>query len=309
MKARKWHKAALLSMIIGSSFAAGAVAADTEILQRVEAYLRPDYVVKLDGVKVDLSTTAPLIYEGSSYLPLKKIGELLGANVNWDAASKTINLTHSVYVKNPINPEYENTVETFTMEYPEVMKVKYLGKEYPLVVDKNYNKNTDYYRLSDLQKMGLDTDGLKKAKEKITGWLYVRKEEADSLWKQKPVMENAYETLVTGETDEYKLEALNDFSPEAASYEKGSTKKVKFLKGTAIVIDASDKPNEYDVLMLHHKYFSYHVKLESYWEDKIIDGAIRRVTMWRIVEYTSKDLQPLCDDLSSCSYNLEEEDA
>lgn len=62
-------------MVGGTSFAATAI-------QEVKAFLRPDFTVQVDGKKAKLTNT-PLIYEGSSYLPVREIAGLLGKEVDF----------------------------------------------------------------------------------------------------------------------------------------------------------------------------------------------------------------------------------
>ena len=74
---------------MGTCFGAGVYAQD--VLQRVDAYLRNDYKVVVNGQAVQLNNP-PLIYNNSSYLPVKELGGYLGAVVNWQESTKTIYL-------------------------------------------------------------------------------------------------------------------------------------------------------------------------------------------------------------------------
>ncbi len=61
------------------------------------ARLRPDYTIVIDGKeknfkRSDGSAAFALVYEDSTYLPLRAIGEVIGKNVNWDEDTKTITL-------------------------------------------------------------------------------------------------------------------------------------------------------------------------------------------------------------------------
>ena len=60
-----------------------------------------DIKVYLDGVKLDLRNTAgvaiePFIMGGTTYLPLRVIGQALGVQVGWDSATSTVSLTADV---------------------------------------------------------------------------------------------------------------------------------------------------------------------------------------------------------------------
>ena len=66
--------------------------------QYVTAQVRPDFTIMLDGVQRNFSNADgtyiyPLLYNGSVYLPLRAIGELMGKSVSWDGQTSTITLT------------------------------------------------------------------------------------------------------------------------------------------------------------------------------------------------------------------------
>lgn len=78
----------LLTPLIGC-----AQAADT-----VTARLRPDYTIIIDGAERDFYNAAgqqvhPVAYDGTTYLPVRAIGELMGKTVAWDAAANTVTLS------------------------------------------------------------------------------------------------------------------------------------------------------------------------------------------------------------------------
>ena len=71
-------------MVIG----AAAVSATP---QNVTATFRPDVTVQVNGTDYVIRDTngarvAPLIYNGTTYLPLSTMGQILGVQVSWDAA-------------------------------------------------------------------------------------------------------------------------------------------------------------------------------------------------------------------------------
>ena len=80
MKQNRWKKSiAALTMagVLALGMAAGAAVAR----QKITAELRPDITVKVNGTVQDLDKDA-ISYNGSTYLPVRAIGEAVGMDVN-----------------------------------------------------------------------------------------------------------------------------------------------------------------------------------------------------------------------------------
>ena len=63
----------------------------------VKLDVHPEYHVVIDGSErsffdVDGKSVAPVVYEGSIYLPIRSIGEIMGKTVSWDKNTKTVTL-------------------------------------------------------------------------------------------------------------------------------------------------------------------------------------------------------------------------
>lgn len=59
--------------------------------------LRPEYHIVIDGTERTFTNANgtkvdPAIYNGSIYLPLRAIGEIMGKSVSWDSATQTVRL-------------------------------------------------------------------------------------------------------------------------------------------------------------------------------------------------------------------------
>lgn len=96
----------LAGVIAVSSFAVGAMG--KSIVEKIEAELRGDFTVYVDGKKqtfrdVNGKVVDPILYEGTTYLPVRAIGELMGKTVYWYQDEKKIEL---------VEPSGEKTLVT-----------------------------------------------------------------------------------------------------------------------------------------------------------------------------------------------------
>lgn len=85
----------LAGVVAISSFAVGAMSKN--IVEKIEAELRGDFTVYVDGKKqtfrdVNGNVVDPVLYEGTTYLPVRAIGELMGKTVYWYQDEKKIEL-------------------------------------------------------------------------------------------------------------------------------------------------------------------------------------------------------------------------
>lgn len=93
-----WDEANLTASLEGTrTTAPSSGRVTTASRQYVNAQLRPDFTIMMDGVRRSFSnsdgtTIYPLLYNGSVYLPLRAIGELMGKNVDWDGRTSTISI-------------------------------------------------------------------------------------------------------------------------------------------------------------------------------------------------------------------------
>jgi hypothetical protein len=204
---KTWRKVSLLTVMMGTCFAAGVWASDG--IEKVEAFLRPDFHVLIDGKPVTLDKPV-LLYDDSSYLPLRKISELLNADVKWVEDSRSIYI-NTRYAGQPTLPD-TNTgpYAEISVKSPFPYQATYLGGSYTLV--SAMAGPSLYYREHDLALMGVDTRGLTKSKDTNTGMLYVHQEDVNLLWKEMPSFNVSLEPLVAGTTDPGLIAVLKDMA-------------------------------------------------------------------------------------------------
>ena len=93
MKQQNWKKsmtAIVMAGVLGVSVAAGAAA----VRQKISAELRPDITLKVNGQVQELEKEA-ISYQGSTYLPVRAVGEAMGMEVDWDSKTQTVSLNGS----------------------------------------------------------------------------------------------------------------------------------------------------------------------------------------------------------------------
>ncbi|MEW9697895.1 stalk domain-containing protein [Paenibacillus sp. SI8] len=247
MSMPKWSKITILGTLMGTCFTAGVYAQD--LIQRVDAYLRPDFNVVVNGQQVKLANP-PLIYNNTSYLPVKELGTYLGAVVNWKESNKTIYLNSRIHTEQPSEGTDTNYTE-IVLQYPYAQYMDYLGATYPVLT--NMTDETTYYRLKDVERMGIDTQGLRKAKDKYTGEFYVGESELKTKWKEAP--QPSYKVnepfVITGETDDSKRLALKKYMEDNRYFMLGDKPYVT----NPIIVDALPEENTYNYLLTENNHF------------------------------------------------------
>lgn len=90
-------KKTALALIIAGSVLAGTIigVSGAETFQRISAELRSDFTVKYNGEEQILKDANgdrvyPITYNGSTYVPFRALGNMLGLEVGWDADTKTV---------------------------------------------------------------------------------------------------------------------------------------------------------------------------------------------------------------------------
>lgn len=264
-------KTLLLTLLIGTSFTAGVYASDG--IEKVEAYLRSDFKVVLNGTSVSFATP-PLIYDSRTYLPLKELASIMDANVNWDDKNKTIFINKRLpqqTVKGMENEVYEEV----TIQNPGTYEVTYLGGKYSLfTMSSGYSQ---YYRARDLIEMGVDIGGLKKAREKYSGMIFIEENEAKKALKEPPKMVMTGIPAIGGTTDEKLKKELKDLATERLSYLLGANGQRKYVR--IFLVDAvPNKPDYFYMLGYEGGLNGDQIRMYIFEMKRNSDGTWYRVT-------------------------------
>lgn len=108
MKRKKLIPTVVLALTLLCGIAIGAGASSG--MQEIKAYLNANITVKLDGELQSLADATgnrvyPITYNGSTYLPVRAVSNMLGINVDWDQATQTVLLGRNAGV---------DLIDTFT---------------------------------------------------------------------------------------------------------------------------------------------------------------------------------------------------
>lgn len=112
-------KKIVIAFVAGALFATAGTAVATSVIERVTASVRVDYSVELDGKKVELKNS-PLAYNGSSYLPVKEISELLGKEVGFKNGVIKIDTPEAEITEPIITDDSQTATPVSKMSYEQV---------------------------------------------------------------------------------------------------------------------------------------------------------------------------------------------
>src|SRR5258708_211233 len=94
-------------------------------LEVINVYLNKSLQVKLNGQQWQPKDSAgagtyPITYNGTTWLPVKSIGDVLGAKIGWDAAANSVLIEGS--------SGGSDTTYVFTKDHPEKTLISIIGE-------------------------------------------------------------------------------------------------------------------------------------------------------------------------------------
>ena len=107
-RGRRLAALALCLLTLTGLLAVSAAAMGSTPVQ-VTAEVRPSVAILVDGVERTFYDASgkevhAIYYNGTHYLPVRAIGELMGKNVNWDGSTRTITLSRRPERRTPPSP-------------------------------------------------------------------------------------------------------------------------------------------------------------------------------------------------------------
>ena len=125
-----------LSVIIVLFMLFGLIApVTTTFAVEEEPYLNPNITISLDGTAyqpVDANGIAvyPILYQGTTYLPVRGLSYMLGKSIGWDSATSTVLITDDPVTPPALYSNWKPAPEYLTGLRPdEKIKIKYNGEE------------------------------------------------------------------------------------------------------------------------------------------------------------------------------------
>jgi len=129
----------IVALAVILAFGTGTLA--KEVYEVIKAQIRTDFVIEIDGVErafknADGERVYPLLHDGTTYLPLRAIGEIMDKKVYWHEEDKRIELKDDteklptvtdadVIVKNELQPN----VKEKSKESEAIDEKDFIGKE------------------------------------------------------------------------------------------------------------------------------------------------------------------------------------
>lgn len=142
-----------ITVLMAVCLCAGAMAAGG--LQQIQAYLNRDITIKLDGqtqIMYDAkgNRVYPVSYNGTTYVPIRAVSNMLGIDVDWDGPSNTVLLGKTGTAKDfieDLEPYYTSGVHRYTAK--DATSRTIAGKKYSTYMVKSSGR-TDYCARYDL---------------------------------------------------------------------------------------------------------------------------------------------------------------
>lgn len=96
-----------LGMALGIAVTAGAQVYAADTVNTVTAYLRNSFSITYDGEVQDKKDYDLLVYKDRSYMPVRYLSEMLGCDVKWDEAAKSITIAKPAETPKATVPDNE----------------------------------------------------------------------------------------------------------------------------------------------------------------------------------------------------------
>ena len=131
-------KKRLVALLIAAAFVVSlfAGAAGAGLIREIKAQIRQDFTVEIDGEVKHFKNAQgdavyPVLYNGTTYLPVRAIGELMGKEVSWYEAEKKVVLADKGAAPTVTDADViaDGRSEAVKSEAPKTDTSKFIGEE------------------------------------------------------------------------------------------------------------------------------------------------------------------------------------
>ena len=228
----------------------------------VSAQLTPDFTIVVDGTeRTFYSATGneahPIVYNGTTYLPIRAIGELMGKNVNWDQSTLTISISG---VRN--TPDVKGTPD----KYPETKKITaQIQDDFKIVVDGVTQKFTDangdaVYPLLYNGSTYLPLRSIGELMGKTVSW-NAKTETITLSGDDSSIVTDADSFNNSSNNNNKNMISLEDAKNEALSHAGVKSNKVNFVKAN---LDWDNGRQIYEIEFYTNNYEEYDYEIDAY---------------------------------------------
>lgn len=116
----------LIGLLAGCMLMTATPALANSITQKIDVIFN-SVQVQVNGEKIDAST---ILYDGSTYLPMRKVVEAVGKDVEWNQETKTANIVEKTKDDAIIEPKEGDTVN-------DEFKIIKKENDIPIIAEKN----------------------------------------------------------------------------------------------------------------------------------------------------------------------------
>ena len=103
----------LLGAAAGLLLSLGVQTYAQDALTSITAWLRNDYRIEYNGEEQTLPEGYDiLVYQDRTYLPLRYVGELVGAEIEWNPETHTASIRREESADTPETPDISDTIDT-----------------------------------------------------------------------------------------------------------------------------------------------------------------------------------------------------
>lgn len=135
-----------ITVLMVTCLCVGAMAAGG--LEQIQAYLNRDITIKLDGQTQTMydakgNRVYPISYNGTTYVPIRAVSNMLGIDVEWDGANNSVLLGKTDTAKDfieELEPYYTKGVYRYTVKDAKPRTIA--GKDYSTYMVRLFGNNS-----------------------------------------------------------------------------------------------------------------------------------------------------------------------